>query len=160
MFGKYEKKYKSLKKTLFVLLGSILGASIAYVIAFILCTKVSHIEFDVRSSLTAILIYWSIRTIIGLNRKYFKECSFEEIYNGSNIRIKRFKDSDVLEVNIIHLPEGYEFRDSGRLGSGKNWYVTTNKSIPEEYYIKDKKEYDINVISSEEFKFLSEIKGY
>lgn len=159
MFGKYEKKYKSLKKTLLVLLDSIIGASIAYVITFILCTKVSHIEFDVRSSLIAILIYWSIRTIIGLNRKYFKECSFEEIYNGSNIRIKKFKDRDVLEVNIVHLPEGYEFRDSGRLGSGKRWFVTMDKLIPEEYHIKDKEEYDIDVISSEEFKFLSEIKG-
>lgn len=159
MFGKYEKKYKSLKKTLLVLIDSVLGASIAYVIAFILCTKVSHIEFDVRSSLIAILIYWSIRTIIGLNRKYFKECSFEEIYNGSNIRVKKVGDSGVLEVNIIHLPEGYEFRDSGRLGSGKNWYVTIDKTktLLEDQYIKNMEEYDINIVSSEEFKFLSEI---
>lgn len=157
MFGKYEKKYKSLKKTLLVLLDSILGASIAYVIAFILCTKVSHIDFDVRSSLTAIVIYWSIRTIIGLNRKYFKECSFEEIYNGSNIRVKKVGDSGVLEVNIIHLPEGYEFRDSGRLGSNKKWYVTTDKTLPEDQCVKDMEYYDIEAVSSEEFKFLSEI---
>ena len=159
MFGKYERKYKSLKKTLLVLLDSTVATSIAYIIAFILCTKVSHTDFDIRSTLIVTAIYWLIRTIIGLNKKYFKKCSFEEIYNGSNIRVKKFKDRDVLEVNIIHLPEGYEFRDSGRLGSGKNWYVTIDKSIPEKYHIKNKEEYDIDIISSEEFKFLSEIKG-
>lgn len=159
MFGKYEKKYKSLKKTLLVLLNSIIGASIAYVIAFILCTKVLHIDFDVRSSLITLAIYWSIRTIICLNRKYFKECSFEEIYNGSNIRVKKLGDSGVLEVNIIHLPEGYEFRDSGRLGSSKNWYVAIDKTktLLKDQYIKNTEEYDIDVVSSEEFKFLSEI---